>query len=99
MNTLSLQTDKLILMFYSDLADVQTSLVNSGETAYGKVLLSTGYHSDREVVELNLIQANNLPGLDKSGTCITTCTQQCDCLCKDLNLVHNNDIGAYVLLT
>ena len=37
-------------------------------TPYGKVLMSVGYHNDKEVVELELIQANKLPALDSSGT-------------------------------
>ncbi len=49
------------------MADIQTALVNSGEEKYGKVLLSVGYHQDKEVIEVNLFQANKLPGLDASG--------------------------------
>ncbi len=67
LDVLSLQTDKLILRFFSDLADIQTALVNSGEDKNGKILLSVGYHQDKEVIEVNLFQANNLPGLDTSG--------------------------------
>ncbi|XP_064406610.1 protein unc-13 homolog D-like isoform X2 [Halichondria panicea] len=67
LDILSLPTDKLILKFFSDLADIQTALINSGEDKYGKVLLSVGYHGDTEVIEVNLFQANKLPGLDTSG--------------------------------
>ncbi|XP_064406965.1 protein unc-13 homolog D-like isoform X2 [Halichondria panicea] len=67
LDILSLQTDKLILKFFSDLADIQTALVNSEKDNYGKVLLSVGCHQDKEVIEVNLFQANKLPSLDSTG--------------------------------
>ena len=70
LDVLGLQTDKLILRFFSDLAYIQTALINSGEDKYGKVLLSVGYHQDKEVIEVNLFQANKLPGLDTSGNSV-----------------------------
>lgn len=73
LDTLSLQTDKLILRFFSDLTDIEASLVSSGESVYGKVLMSVGYHSDREKIELNLFQANKLPALDSSGNAKLAC--------------------------
>ena len=65
---LSLQTDKLIYKFFLDLVDMQIASSNSGEAKFGEVMLSIGYHEDREVIEVNLFQASNLPGLDSSGT-------------------------------
>ena len=43
------------------------SASKSGKAKLGKVLLSIGYHEDREVIEVNLFQASNLPGLAPSG--------------------------------
>ncbi len=77
LDVLSLQTDKLILRFFSDLANIQTALVNSGEDKYGKVLLSVGYHQDKESIEVNLFQANKLPGLDSSGNSVLCVYRTC----------------------
>ena len=70
---LSLRTDKLIYKFFLDLVDLQIAATNSGEAKLGKVLLSIGYHEDKEVIEVNLFQASNLPGLDSSGTIFSLC--------------------------
>ena len=47
---------------------MQIAATNSGKAKLGKVLLSIGYHEDREVIEVNLFQASNLPGLAPLGT-------------------------------
>lgn len=68
LDILSLPTDKLILKFFAELGKIQTALANSENDQYGRILLSVGYHQDKEIIELDVIQANGLPALDSSGT-------------------------------
>ena len=73
LDILSLPTDRLILRFYSELADIQTAEAQTAEinpksAKLGRLLLSTGYHQEREVIEVTLIQGKDLPGPDNSGT-------------------------------
>ena len=60
-------TEKLILRFFSDLAQRQHEEVESGKAELGTLLISVGYLKQSSVVEVDVIQGKNLPGLDKSG--------------------------------
>ena len=60
-------TDKLILRFFSDLAQRQREEVKSGKAELGTLLVSVGYLRQSSVIEIDVIQGRNLPGLDKTG--------------------------------
>ena len=60
-------TEKLILCFFSDLAQCQREEMESGKAELGTLLISVGYLKQSSVVEVDVIQGKNLPGLDKNG--------------------------------
>ena len=60
-------TEKLILRFFSDLAQRQREEVERGKAELGTLLISVGYLKQSSVVEVDVIQGKNLPGLDKTG--------------------------------
>ena len=61
----TLPTGKLILKFQSDLF----TQCKEGKDL-GTLTVSVGYLRQRKAVEVTVISATGLPGLDKSGTCI-----------------------------
>ena len=67
LDILRLPTEKLILRFFSDLAQRQSDEVESGKAELGTLLISVGYLKQSSVVEVDVIQGKNLPGLDKTG--------------------------------
>ena len=60
-------TEKLILRFFSDLAQRQREEVESGKAELGTLLVSVGYLKQSSIIEIDVIQGRNLPGLDKTG--------------------------------
>jgi len=76
---LGLNTNKLILQFYSELADQQTAMVNAGKAPLGQLLLTVAFDQSSDVVEVNILQGVNLPGLDNSGIPINI---------HDIQIVH-----------
>ena len=63
-------TEKLILHFFSDLAQHQREEVESGKAELGTLLISVGYLKQSSLVEVDVIQGKNLPGfrdMYKSG--------------------------------
>ena len=67
LDILRLPTEKLILRFFSDLAQRQHEEVESGKAELGTLLFSVGYLKQSSVIEVDIIQGKNLPGLDKTG--------------------------------
>ena len=63
MEILLLSTDKLILHFQTDLIRQQ----QEAETKLGTLTLSVGYLRDKKAVEVDVVQGQNLPKLDKTG--------------------------------
>ena len=60
-------TDTLILRFFSELAQCQSDVIEKGKADLGTLLISVGYHKGKSLVEVDIIQGKNLPGLDKTG--------------------------------
>ena len=60
---LHLSTDKLILHFQTDMVRQQ----REAKMKLGTLTLSVGYLRDKKAVEVNVVQGQNLPGLDKTG--------------------------------
>ena len=60
-------TEKLILRFFSDLAQRQCDEVKSGKAELGRLLISIGYHKQSSVVDIDVIQGENFPGLEKTN--------------------------------
>ena len=69
-------TEKLILRFFSDLAQRQCEERESGKANLGTLLISVGYLKQSSIVDVDIIQGKNLPGLDKSGKSVFI--QVCD---------------------
>ena len=67
LDILRLPTEKLILRFFSDLAQRQHEEVKSGKAELGTLLISVGYLKQSSVMEVDIIHGKSLPGLDKSG--------------------------------
>ena len=67
LDILRLPTDKLILRFFSDLAQLQREEKERGKEELGTLLISVGYLKQSSMVEVDVIQGRRLPGLDKSG--------------------------------
>lgn len=67
LDILRLPTDKLILRFFSDLAQRQCDEMEREKTEFGTLLISVGYLTGESVVEVDVIQGKGLPGLDKTG--------------------------------
>ena len=70
LDILRLPTDKLILRFFSELAQNQAKEIRSRKNELGTLLVSVGY-SKKNSVEVDIIQGNKLPGLDKTGEILT----------------------------
>lgn len=60
-------TEKLVLHFFSDLAKHQCQEMEQGKTELGTLLISVGYLKQSSVVEVDVIQAKKLPGLEKTN--------------------------------
>ena len=60
-------TEKLILRFFSDLAQRQREEVESGEAELGTLLVSVGYLKQSSVVDVDVIQGESFPGLEKTN--------------------------------
>ena len=67
LETLRLPTPALVHTFMSELAEKQQVEVERGNKKLGTLLLTVGYLREKRVVEVSIIQAQHLPGLDKSG--------------------------------
>ena len=67
LDILRLPTDKLILRFFSELAQNQSKEIRHRKNELGTLLVSVGYSKKNSVVEVDIIQGNKLPGLDKTG--------------------------------
>ena len=67
LDILCLPTDKLLLHFFSELAQTQVEDVQHRKEDLGTLLVSVGYMKSKAVVEVDIIQGNKLPGLDKTG--------------------------------
>ena len=67
LDILCLPTDKLLLCFFSELAQAQVKDVQHRKEDLGTLLVSVGYLKSKAVVEVDIIQGNKLPGLDKTG--------------------------------
>ena len=65
MEIISLSTSKLILRFHMDL--FQQCNAEKEKASRGTLTVSVGYLKHRSAVEVTVIGAKNLPGLDKSG--------------------------------
>ena len=59
-------TEKLILRFFSDLAQRQCEEVESGKAELGTLLISVGYLKQSSVVDVDVIQGENFPGLERT---------------------------------
>ena len=60
-------TDELILRFFFDLSRCQRDEIEKGRMELGTLLISVGYIKAESIVEVDVIQGRNLPGLDKTG--------------------------------
>ena len=60
-------TNELILRFFSDLSRCQQDEIEKGKMELGTLLISVGYIKGESIVEVDVIQGRNLPGLDKTG--------------------------------
>ena len=67
LDILRLPTDKLVLRFFSDLAQRQCQEIERGRAEYGTLLISVGYLKHKSVVEVDVIHGKKLPGLEKSN--------------------------------
>ena len=70
LDVLRLPTIDLIPRFFHELAQRQESAVKGSEKPFGNLLLTVSYLRDQSAVNVNIIQAQKLPGLDKSGKLI-----------------------------
>ena len=57
----------LTSQFFADLVEIQADQVQSGEKLLGELLVSMTYNSDKEVLDVCVIQAKDLPVMDKVG--------------------------------
>ena len=77
-------TEKLVLHFFSDLAKRQYQEMKHGKAQLGTLLISVGYLKQSSIVEVDVIQAEKLPGLEKtnvkylcnSGEFVLACTNE-----------------------
>ena len=67
MDILRLPTEKLILRFFSDLAQRQLDEVKSGKAELGTLLISIGYLKQSSVVDIDVLQGENFPGLERTN--------------------------------
>ena len=64
LDILRLPTDKLILRFFSDLAQLQREEKERGKEEFGTLLISVGYLKQNSVVDVDVIQGKGFPGLE-----------------------------------
>ena len=57
----------LTSQFFADLVKIQADQVQSGEKLLGELLVSMAYNSDKEVLDVCVIQGKDLPVMDKVG--------------------------------
>ena len=60
-------TKNLILRFFSDLAQRQREEMESGKAELGTLLVSVGYLKQSSVVDVDVIQGESFPGLEKTN--------------------------------
>ena len=53
--------------FFADLVEIQADQVQSGEKLLGELLVSMTYNSDKEVLDVCVIQGKDFPVMDKVG--------------------------------
>ena len=67
LKVLNTDSSDLTFQFFADLAEIQAEKVQSGEKQLGELLVSMAYNSDKEVLDVHVIQGRGLPVMDKTG--------------------------------
>ena len=71
LKVLNTDSSDLTFQFFADLAEIQAEKVQSGEKQLGELLVSMAYNSDKEVLDVHVIQGRGLPVMDKTGEEVT----------------------------
>ena len=73
LKVLNTDSSDLTFQFFADLAEIQAEKVQSGEKQLGELLVSMAYNSDKEVLDVHVIQGirRGLPVMDKAGEEVT----------------------------
>ena len=71
LKVLNTDSSDLTFQFFADLAEIQAEKVQSGEKQLGELLVSMAYNSDKEVLDVHVIQGRGLPVMDKAGKEVT----------------------------
>ena len=61
-------TKELINLFYAELVERQTAVVKADHAPAGTIDLIVAYLTDKEAIEVAVVQAKHLPEVSKNGT-------------------------------
>lgn len=67
LKVINTDSNDLTFQFFADLVEIQAEKVQSGEKHLGELLVSVAYNSDKEVLDVQVIQGRGLPVMDKAG--------------------------------
>ena len=82
----------LILRCCADLAEQQTKAVGLSEHRFGELSLNVGYRREKEALEVTIISAQNLPGLNKNGEAPGVISPEAVSVCV-FHLMHIDKVG------